>query len=131
MEIIYLLAAAIIIGALLGGRTFGETVRKGCGCMAVVLLIFLGLFAFLVIIPNAEPTYDPVEEAAYLTFIATDNCTAYASPDISSNVVGELESGRKYVVQNADRFQYFYEVARSDDIIQYVRKECLTREGHY
>ena len=40
---------ALIIGALLGGKFFGESFRNGCGCItfmiiAVVVMIILGLF---------------------------------------------------------------------------------------
>ncbi len=48
MEIlVILLIIAIIIGALLGGKSFGGTVRKGCGFIFWFVLIVAIIGAFL------------------------------------------------------------------------------------
>jgi hypothetical protein len=39
-----LLIIAVIIGALLGGESFGETIRLGCGCL--VLLVVAAVIYF-------------------------------------------------------------------------------------
>ena len=41
---IALLVIIIILGALAGGNTLGETIRSGCGCL---VLIFVVLVAFM------------------------------------------------------------------------------------
>ena len=43
MEWIALLIIIVIIGALLGGNSFGETIRKGCGFLLVIILILLAI----------------------------------------------------------------------------------------
>jgi hypothetical protein len=46
MEWIALLVVIVILGALAGGNSFGETVRVGCGCLLAIILGLL-IIAFL------------------------------------------------------------------------------------
>ncbi len=39
MEWVAILIILLIIGALIGGNTFGEMVRGGCGCIVIIMLI--------------------------------------------------------------------------------------------
>lgn len=41
MELLGLLVVIIVIGALLGGNSLGETIRGGCGCVmfAIVAMV--------------------------------------------------------------------------------------------
>lgn len=39
MAWVALLVVIIILGALAGGNTLGETIRSGCGCLFVVILV--------------------------------------------------------------------------------------------
>jgi len=40
IEILIIIFIFIVIaGALLGGKSFGGTIRKGCGCLAALLVI--------------------------------------------------------------------------------------------
>ena len=41
-----LLAILVILGALAGGNSLGETVRLGCGCLAMILLVLVVLIMF-------------------------------------------------------------------------------------
>ncbi len=41
-----LLVVILILGALLGGNSLGETIRKGLGCLVVILLVLLA-FVFI------------------------------------------------------------------------------------
>ena len=41
-----LLAFVVILGALAGGDSFGETIRLGCGCLAMMVL-FLGVLVMI------------------------------------------------------------------------------------
>lgn len=43
MELLALLVIVVILGALAGGNSFGETIRTGCGCLLVIVLIGFGL----------------------------------------------------------------------------------------
>jgi hypothetical protein len=47
MEWLALLAIVVILGALAGGNSFGETVRLGCGCLAMIVLVFVVLMLFV------------------------------------------------------------------------------------
>lgn len=39
--LVILFIVVVIIGALLGGNSFGGTIRSGCGCISVVLIIIV------------------------------------------------------------------------------------------
>ena len=42
MEWMVLLVIILILGALAGGNSFGETIRTGCGClMAIIVVLFV------------------------------------------------------------------------------------------
>ena len=47
MEWVGLLVLIVILGALAGGNSFGETIRKGAGCL-LVLVLALFVIGFLV-----------------------------------------------------------------------------------
>jgi hypothetical protein len=38
---ITLLVIIIILGALAGGNTFGETIRSGCGCLVLIIVVLV------------------------------------------------------------------------------------------
>jgi hypothetical protein len=40
---VVLLVVILILGALVGGNSLGETIRKGLGCLVVILLVLLAL----------------------------------------------------------------------------------------
>ena len=41
MEWVILLVIIILLGALAGGDSLGETIRKGIGCLVVIFLVLL------------------------------------------------------------------------------------------
>ena len=47
MEWVVLFIIIVILGALAGGNSFGETVRKGCGCLVVMFIVVLVLVVLL------------------------------------------------------------------------------------
>lgn len=46
MEWIILFVVIVILGALAGGNSFGETIRNGCGCLVLIVLGLLVLAIF-------------------------------------------------------------------------------------
>ena len=46
MEWVGLLVVILILGALVGGDSLGETIRKGIGCLVVIFLIALAIVIF-------------------------------------------------------------------------------------
>jgi hypothetical protein len=46
MELLGLLAIVVILGALVGGNSLGETIRGGCGCFLVIIVVF-AVIAFI------------------------------------------------------------------------------------
>lgn len=38
----------VIFGALAGGKSFGGTVRKGCGCLSILLILVTALSLFMI-----------------------------------------------------------------------------------
>ena len=47
MEWVVLLVIIVILGALAGGDTFGETIRNGIGCLVVIFIALLLLVVFV------------------------------------------------------------------------------------
>lgn len=45
MELLILLLILIVVGALLGGDSFGECLRIGCGCLIMAVLAVAVLLA--------------------------------------------------------------------------------------
>jgi hypothetical protein len=45
MAWITLLVIIIILGALAGGNTLGETIRSGCGCLVMIIVVILAITA--------------------------------------------------------------------------------------
>ena len=43
MEWIAILVVIVILGALVGGNSLGETIRKGLGCLLVIALVLFVL----------------------------------------------------------------------------------------
>lgn len=52
LELLTLLIIVVIIGALLGADSFGETIRTGCGCLGILLLIAVIGCAILLMNPT-------------------------------------------------------------------------------
>ncbi len=51
MEWVVLLVVIVILGALAGGNSIGETIRKGCG---LLVLLFIALIVFLALVGEAN-----------------------------------------------------------------------------
>lgn len=51
IELLTLLIVVVVIGALLGADSFGETIRTGCGCLGILLLLAAIGLAFLLLTP--------------------------------------------------------------------------------
>ena len=45
MAWITLLVIIIILGALAGGNTLGETIRTGCGCLVMIIVVVVVITA--------------------------------------------------------------------------------------
>jgi len=44
--LIILFIVIVILGALAGGKSFGETVSKGCGCVSLIVVVIIGVIIF-------------------------------------------------------------------------------------
>lgn len=133
MEVlILLLIVAMIIGALLGGNTFGGTIRKGCGFLLLLIIVAIGIWLFFLSPTNSKTaTENPevistVDHWAY--FIVKENCQTYIQPNIESDVSGNLEIGKEIFVEAINEYEYFYEINDTNQKKVFVRKECLKRK---
>ena len=130
--LIPLLIVAIIIGAILGGKSFGETVRKGCGFLIMLLIIALVIAVFSIILTNSEKDTENQEvistadNSAY--FIVKKDCQTYIKPNIESDVTGSLEIGKSFFVEDIHKFNYFYKVIDENKNKTYARKECFKKK---
>ena len=133
MEILVpLLIAIIIFGALVGGKSFGGTIRKGCSFLVllVILILAIGLFFY----PWGCSDKNPDNQEAVTTtdgsayFIVKKDCQSYAKPNIESDKLEYIEKGKELFIENVHKYNYFYEISEEDGTISYVRKECLARK---
>jgi hypothetical protein len=132
MELLTLLIVVIILGALLGGKSFGGTVRKGCGFLILVVIIIIAISVFFYW--QSESKKDPNNKEAVSSsnvpayFIVKQDCQTYTEPDIKSDISGHVEVGKELLVENINKFNYFYELSDEDGKKSYVRKECLIKK---
>lgn len=130
-ELVVILIIVIIIGALLGGKSFGGTVRKGCGFIIFVVIIVALISALLYRSSETNPNNKEAASAnstpAY--YIVKHDCQTYAKPDINSDTLGYIIEGEKLLVENANKFNYFYEISYQNGVIFYIKKESLKRAG--
>jgi hypothetical protein len=127
--LITLLIVIIIVGALLGGKSFGGTVRKGCGflILLVVIIAAIGVFSYWrsesKMDSNNKEAVSSSDAPAY--FIVKQDCQTYTKPNIKSDISGHLEVGEELFVENVNKFNYFYELSDENEKKSYVKKECL------
>lgn len=128
MEILVLLTVVVIIGALLGGKSFGGTVRKGCGFLIMLLIIgivAIGIFYYSKTNSEDQETISTIENLT--NFVAKENCDTYIKPNIESASGGSLEIGKDYFVEDRNKFNFFYEITINNGEKLFVRKECLKK----
>lgn len=129
MEVLVLLGVVVIIGALLGGKSFGGTVRKGCGFLIMLLIlgiVVIGILYYIRTNPADQESIPTLENSP--NYIATENCTTYSKPDIESTSEGSLETGNDYFVEDSSKFEYFYEITFKNGEKLFVLKGCLERK---
>jgi len=87
-----LLIVAIILGALLGGKNLGDTIRKGLGCLVLLLIIIIGAIIYSISGPkNGSAPQETVSSSnAYAYFIVKHNCETYTKPNKNSEIYGYL-----------------------------------------
>ena len=130
--LIPLLIIAIIIGALLGGKSFGGTLRKGCGflILLVIIIVTIGVIFYSLSeskkFPHNKEAVSSSTTPAY--FIVKHYCKTYTKPNIKSDISGYLEEGKELFIENINKFNYFYEVSDENGRNSYVRKECLIKK---
>lgn len=120
----------IIIGALLGGKSFGETVRKGCGFLMLLVIIAIGIFFYsrtdLKKTPEDQEVISTVDNSVH--FVVKENCQTYIKPNIESASSRNLEMGKDYFVEDINKFNYFYEITNKNGKKLFIREECLKRK---
>ncbi len=122
----------IILGALLGGKSFGGTVRIGCGFLILLVVIIVAIGVVLYSrseskkAPNNKEAVSSSNASAY--FIVKQDCQTYTKPNIKSDISGHLEVGKELLVENVNKFNYFYEVSDENGKNSYIRKEYLIKK---
>src|SRR6056297_3800143 len=131
MEILIpLLIIIIILGALLGGKNFGDTVRKGCGFLILLMIIIVAIIlTFYSPYGFKKDTYkqETVSSSDFSSyFIVKQDCETYTKPNNKSEISGNLVLGQKLYIENVNKYKYFYEL-KNDSGKSYVKKEFLKR----
>lgn len=112
MDFLVILGIIILLGALIGGKHFGDTVRKGFGCFVLLLVVLIGILIFNFSQTNEDSP--PKEEFSsskdYAYFIVKHNCETYTKPNKNSEISGYLDAGQEIYIENMNKFNYFYEV---------------------
>lgn len=121
-----LLIIIIIVGALLGGRYLGDIIRKGCGCLVILLwiLIFIAIANYVYDWKNSADSASGIE---YGYFVVKEDCEIYTKPNIESEIAGYLQAGQELNIDNINKYNYFYEVKGTDGRKSYVLKGRLRR----
>ncbi len=131
MEVLVVfLIIIIIIGAILGGRSFGGTIRAGCGFFIALLILIIGYWLF---IASPETNEDSAEEAVSSRidngyFIVKRNCETYTKPNKDSEISGYVEAGQEMYIENLNKYNYFYELKGDDGTKSYILKENLIKK---
>lgn len=122
MEFLILLVIVIIIGALLGAKTFGGTVKRGCGFILIAVLLLVALFVYQCGDGSQDPQEPDRESTAFIAFKA---CVCYQRPDVKSDSLDLLSEGDTAWVEAPGKFKYFYKFKKRSGKAVYVRKNCL------
>jgi hypothetical protein len=126
-----LLVIVVLIGALLGGESFGGTIRKGCGFLFLVGigLIVLSLFTCprLNMDDAGETDTKYQVPASSERFLVQQSSPLYSKPDVQSDTMAVLRIGDEVVVPDPDRYTYFYWMHTAAGLDGYVRKDCLKK----
>ena len=130
MEIfVTLLVVILILGALIGGKSLGGIIRKGLGCLVLLLLISIGILVFTKSSTKKDAIPQEVDswskEHGYFT--VKEDCETYTKPDKDSEISGYLKAGHELHIEHVDKFNYFYEVKQDGGRISYVLKENLRK----
>ena len=152
MEILVLLLVVIIIGALLGGKSFGGTVRKGFGFFLWLVIIAIAVVVFFYSQTDSEKAdsekadsekadsektdsektadeQEVISTSDNLTYlIVKENVQTYIKPNVESDVSGNLEIGKEFFVEDINKFNYFYEITNKNGKKAFVMKEFLKRK---
>ena len=130
--IIFLLIVIIMFGALLGGKGFGDTVRKGCGFLILLLIVLIG--AYLVFTSNTKEKPSNPDTASTLAdkpnYISKNKCALFKKPDINSEVLRHIEEGEYFNIRDKNKFNYFYEIVDNDLGKCYILKDNLKSIKH-
>ncbi|MFZ6052564.1 hypothetical protein [Halocola ammonii] len=123
--LVILLIIVIIIGAILGGKSFGGTIRKGCGCLgyvviALVVIILLALIISSMLTSESDQEIEIDNNSVH--YISKDGCPIYTKPNIEPDTVEFLEVGQEFFVKEEDRFKYFYSITHDSEN---VWKKCF------
>lgn len=122
-----LLIVIIILGALFGGKYFGDTIRKGCGCLVLLLVIIIGAI-IIYISEDSTPQEKASSSNDYGYFIVKQNSETYTKPNKNSEISGYIESGQELYIVNVNKFNYFYEVSEDNGSKSYILKDNLRRK---
>ena len=129
---IIILIVIIILGALIGGKNLGDTVRKGCGFFVFLLIIIIGAIIYTINISDTKKDSSPQEKVSTSNdnayFIVKQNCETYTKPNKNSKILGQLETGKEIYIENINKFNYFYEVNEGNGRKSYILKDNLKKK---
>ncbi|NNC94922.1 MAG: hypothetical protein HKN92_05120 [Chitinophagales bacterium] len=114
MELVALLVIVIIVGALLGAKSLGGTIRTGCGCISLVIIVGIILIGLRMNTSDSNTNFEVIQ-----------HCKTYTKPDINSEVNGSVNAGVEIYVEDKDKYNYFYEVETNSGDKYYILKENL------
>ncbi len=127
MELITFLALIVIVGALVGGKSLGGTIRLGC---LTISALTIGLLILVAIMSNGSeeiPENEKENQSSPALLMAIDTCQSYSQPDINSAPKGKIQPETQFEVSNPLRYKYFYKITTSIGETVYVQKSCLQK----
>jgi hypothetical protein len=146
MEIGIIVTLAIILGAIFGGKDFGDTMRKGMCCLFWLTIIAVGII-FLYIgykrSQNASGSGDSsrggsgsqtstLDDSKTYTFVVLKKDAAcYLQPNKNSAVDSYVNKGDTLYITGVNKYRYFYKVTLRNDNggedVNYILKDHLRR----
>lgn len=118
--LVFLLIIILFIGAILGGKSFGDTFRKGCGCGIVLFILTILMIMFFMSNPFQVQEINQNETNTY--FHVKSDCNIYAKPDKNSEIIDYAFAGDKVYILKPNKYNYFYELENEDESKGYILK---------
>lgn len=146
--IIVIVLLAIVFGALSGGENFGDTMRKGLGCIFSLVVLVVGVLIFIEYKDrNSGGSFsgggnsgggssglyssNSEDNGTHTFVVRREDTPCYVNPNKNSAVDGYVSKGDTLYIEGINEYKYFYRVELKDEQgnldINYLLKDHLRK----